>query len=367
MVTVKKVHKFAVKWLEKYADPQTSKHELKNEFADECFALECDINYGKEFELAYADINAFKDYKALKKIIYEITDSELLSAVIFLKWRYIIYWGGENFFQADNKKWFIIALKRLAVISSEELIENIKPDRVIRISIDYQRITKMIQENSGDDPIDYDTGNYSEKLIIDRETETVKYIQQLGTVCVISKEYYIQEAVASFLDGLDADFLFNTIKGNPVDLIENPNESSNYVLTVDYNEKAQLVFKGTFDRDGLPEDWPEFVDELYNLMQYYDFEEILNPFFYQKSKRRANEYIFLSVEFAEWGKSYYYLTDDDSIEQGDYILVSAGKNDKEAIVKVVDIEYFSKENAPFPIYKTKWIIRKCINDDFHTS
>ncbi len=364
MVTIKEVHKFAVKWLGKYRNPKTTEQEVLDDFADECFALEFKMDCGKAFELAYSNTKVLYDYVALKKIVNQIDDMETLSSAIFLKWRFITYWTEEDLLQSDNRKWFIIALKRLAVISLEEPLENKRLDKVIRISIDYHRVTKMIQENSSDETIDYDTWDYSEKLIIDRESETIKYIQRLGRACIISKEYYIQEGLSSFLDDLDADFLFNTIKGNPVDLIENPNESRNYVLTVDYNEKAQLVFKGRFDRDGLPEDWPEFAEEVYNLVQHYNFGEILNPFFYQKSNRREDEYIFLSVEFQEWGKSYYYLTDDDYIEKGDYVLVPVGKKGKEVIVKVVDIEYYTKRNTPMPFYKVKYIIRKCSDDDF---
>ena len=49
-------------------------------------------------------------------------------------------------------------------------------------------------------------------------------------------------------------------------------------------------------------------------------------------------------------------TDDDTIEIGDYVIVPAGKDNHEAVVEVVEIEYFSKEDAPLPIEKTKAII-----------
>lgn len=34
------------------------------------------------------------------------------------------------------------------------------------------------------------------------------------------------------------------------------------------------------------------------------------------------------------------------------------------VVEVVNIEYFSEENVPLPIEKTKRIIRKCTDEDF---
>lgn len=46
------------------------------------------------------------------------------------------------------------------------------------------------------------------------------------------------------------------------------------------------------------------------------------------------------------------------------MLVPAGKDNHEAVVKVVNIEYFSEENVPLSVEKTKRIIRKCTNEDF---
>lgn len=71
------------------------------------------------------------------------------------------------------------------------------------------------------------------------------------------------------------------------------------------------------------------------------------------------EYIFLSVEFNSGkNKSYYYLTDDDSIEPDDFVIVPAGKDNDETLVYVADKEYFDEYHAPFPIEKLKSVIRK---------
>lgn len=87
---------------------------------------------------------------------------------------------------------------------------------------------------------------------------------------------------------------------------------------------------------------------MFDFIRFYGLGEILDPSVYGKVKRRKSEYIFCSVTFDEGYKSYYYLT-DDSIEIGDFVLVPAGKNNHEAVVEVVNIEYFSEENVPLPI------------------
>ena len=88
---------------------------------------------------------------------------------------------------------------------------------------------------------------------------------------------------------------------------------------------------------------------MFDFIRFYGLGEILDPSIYGKVKRRKSEYIFCSVTFDEGYKSYYYLTDDDSIEIGDFVLVPAGKDNHEAVVEVVNIEYFSEENVPLPI------------------
>lgn len=92
---------------------------------------------------------------------------------------------------------------------------------------------------------------------------------------------------------------------------------------------------------------------MFDFIRFYGLGEILDPSVYGKVKRRKSEYIFCSVTFDEGYKSYYYLTDDDSIEIGDFVLVPAGKNNHEAVVEVVNIEYFSEENVPLPIEKQR--------------
>jgi hypothetical protein len=74
--------------------------------------------------------------------------------------------------------------------------------------------------------------------------------------------------------------------------------------------------------------------------------------------------LYCSVTFDEGYKTYYYLTDDDSIEVGDLVMVPAGKDNHLAMVEVVNIEYFHEENAPLTISKTKKIVRKCTDEDF---
>ena len=49
----------------------------------------------------------------------------------------------------------------------------------------------------------------------------------------------------------------------------------------------------------------------------------------------------------------------------DEVVVPAGKDNHPAIAEIVDVEYFSPDAVPFPIEKTKVILRRCTEEDYH--
>ncbi|POO86925.1 hypothetical protein C1H57_25570, partial [Clostridium sp. 2-1] len=100
------------------------------------------------------------------------------------------------------------------------------------------------------DTAKYCTWDYSEQLVISRETETLEHIQRVGSGCVISRKYYVQEGVTGLLDDLDADSLFEHMTRNDPDVITDPNETKDYEITVDFHKRPQLVISGTYDKNG---------------------------------------------------------------------------------------------------------------------
>ncbi|WP_373484077.1 hypothetical protein [Acetobacterium sp.] len=240
---------------------------------------------------------------------------------------------------------------------------SFKPDKVNRITVDYHRVTKIKPKLPIREEASYLTWDYTEQLIIDRRSESIEHIQNIGTDCIISHKYQVPDGVVGLLDDLDAEYLFEYIEGNPSDVIDTPDETKEYTITIDFNKNPQRVIKGTYDKKGLPEDFEEFAETVFRFMSFYGFGEILDPSTYGKVRRQKNDYIFCSITFDKGQKSYYYITDDDSIEVGDFVLVPAGGDNHIAMVAVVNIEYFSQENVPMPVDKTKRIIRKCTEED----
>lgn len=236
---------------------------------------------------------------------------------------------------------------------------NNKTDVINRIVLDYHRQTKFKPNKvPKDTALDVVTWDYTEQLIIDRKSESLVHIRNIGSGCKVSCKYEIEGGIESLLDSINSDSLFENVVGNPNDVVETPNEFKKYKITIDYKKNPQKIIIGTFDKKGLPDDFDEFADFIFEFMGFYGQGEILNPSVYGKIKRCTSDYIFCSVEFEECGKSYYYIADEDEYEIGDFVLVPTGKDGHEVLVEIVNIEYFSKEDVPLPIEQTKHIIRK---------
>lgn len=91
-----------------------------------------------------------------------------------------------------------------------------------------------------------------------------------------------------------------------------------------------------------------------------------------KNKENSNEdnqdeekvYYYLTVRYEDYysDKEYNYISDDTSVEIGDRVLVDM--SGELVIAEVVETAYCDKFDAPFPVYKTKKIIKK-VNENFN--
>ena len=233
-------------------------------------------------------------------------------------------------------------------------------DKIDRITIEYSRVTKYDKPKElSDNDYDYITWDYSEKLTIDRETETIEYFRKIGSECDTTWKYHVGGGVEQLLDETDAD-MFEDIEGNPSDAMDNPKESKTYTITIDFAHLPSKTITGSFDRRGLPTEWASFANDLREFLLFYGEGELLDHRFYEAQKLCPGDIIYLSVSFGDTYKTYYYKTEDNSIDVGDLVVVPVGTDGKERIVKVVKKEYFQAASLPMPFEKVKAVIEKLI-------
>jgi hypothetical protein len=152
--------------------------------------------------------------------------------------------------------------------------------------------------------------------------------------------------------------MLSYIEGNDEDTVFSPLEEKTYEIEIEFRREGKRIIKGTFDKKGLPEDYKNIAETIWDFMRFYGLGEILDPSVYGKKLREKNDLIFCNVEFDGSGKTYCYLTDDDNIEAGDKVVVPVGYDNKETVVMVESIEYHKAEDAPYPVEKIKRILRK---------
>lgn len=237
-------------------------------------------------------------------------------------------------------------------------------DRIEKITVDYRRVTQAGRHKTTIYPEDeLITTHCSEQIILDRAAETLVCFQKIGSACQVSRTYHVNRGVSAFLDAHYSKDLFLNIQGDPPDVLNDSNESKDYTIIVEYLNGKPRIISGTFDKNGLPDEFPVWAEDLRDFMDYYGRSEIIRPSVYGKAKRRSGDYIFCSVVFGDGGKSYYYRTEDTTLQIGDSVLVPVRSASETAIAEVVKIEYFAEEDAPLPLERVKSVIRRCTDED----
>lgn len=226
------------------------------------------------------------------------------------------------------------------------------PDRVVFICIDYVKKTK---EETGSGLTM--SGEQVEQLIISRELETMTYKVQINEETVATYNYHLDGGLSVLLDFFPTDYFCN-VKGNPSDVIDDPTVERDYSISLRSKYGLEYKIVGSYDRDGLPRDWSKFVDEVKSFMFSFMRNDFFNSNIYRRPKRRISDLIICQVVFGKYSNEYSYLTDDDSLKEGDKVLVPLGPHNKETVAEIAGKGYYAKEDAPYPVDKIKKIIKK---------
>ena len=228
-------------------------------------------------------------------------------------------------------------------------------DRVDRLEFTLQRTEKIRPRGPLPEGLPYVTWDYHEKMVMDRASETVEYDRQIFEASDVKTRYHLKEAVSSFLDGL-SPWVFSIVEGNPKDVCVDPLRSCDYTIVLTMEKGGKREIHGSYDKRGLPADWPAFAENFFRFLSYYGLGEIFNAAAYGKVRRRAGELIFCAVSFEEDGQKYWYMADSDEYEVGDFVQVPAGVDNHVAIGRVESVVYCQKEEAPYPVDRVKHIM-----------
>lgn len=184
-------------------------------------------------------------------------------------------------------------------------------------------------------------------------TEQRLTITNKGRVNISTKNYLgvIEETKCFYIDKDDAKDIIQDLADYFQEnrYVMQATDSGTWDLTFESENGKRYQFQGP-----LMADEDDFFGEFSTKLRRYLKRRDLFIF----DGENQSGIIFLSCEFEGGGRSYYYRTDDETIEVGDYVRVPVGSNGRTAIVEVVDIEYFEENNTPMALDKVKTIIEK---------
>ena len=217
--------------------------------------------------------------------------------------------------------------------------------------------------NSGDIS---DKNVIKETLLFDREEGALLITSTSDKGINVIKRYETAEGVNEFLDNQD-DNLFRCFDENTDNVIPYFEGEPTYDIVLEYEDGHPYTASGVFDKFGLPVDYEQFVEDLHFFIEEYglDYEGLFNDTLYEKERRCEDEYIFLSIAYEPFGKTAFYMAEDDNIKEGDYVLINRDADTK-VIARVEEVVYADKDNAPCDIDTTADIIRKCSEEDLNT-
>jgi ADP-ribosylglycohydrolase len=139
---------------------------------------------------------------------------------------------------------------------------------------------------------------------------------------------------------------------------KSPYDNYSYTLSALYSDETKLQRRGIYDRVHIPEEsWKKVISAIREFLGLFMFGEIVNLSGFMNAMR-VGEVKYCGVEFSAGGKMYHYRTADLRIAVGDSVIVPAGDNnyEREAVVKTV--EFCRWDDTPYPLEKTKQILRK---------
>lgn len=233
-------------------------------------------------------------------------------------------------------------------------------NRFDSIELYYHNMDEIVLSEDANLPFKQVKLETTDSIVIDRKTQKITFHDTLGTGCKITREYYVEDGVPDLLD--ECEEWFGELQNSNANLDELPQ----YELKITNHRGEVVCVKGGFNRSGLHEDYAEFAERIVEFISFYGmYGSLLNPRIYNKG-RKGEEYIYCSVSFSSGGKTYYYLTEDETISIGDKVIVPVGDYDSERSVTVQNIEYFDDEDLPMPLHKVKAIIRKDNADNIYS-
>lgn len=184
---------------------------------------------------------------------------------------------------------------------------------------------------------------------------SITYNRRIANTGRISLQYELKDKVVEFLKLYEDQSVFSHPKGNSPDTVQDEVRKT-YRIVVTRDSGDTSVLEGSFDKDGLPDNWADFVGRLTDFFQGQSLGMLFDSRSYNKALRKNNEVAFCGVDIDGAVGTRYYRCGDEICE-GDTVLVPTPMKHTMAIGRVVEIRHYSKNQIPKDLARTQEILR----------
>ena len=183
----------------------------------------------------------------------------------------------------------------------------------------------------------------NEWLLISSEG-TITYNRRVASVGRVSLQYELKTKVTELLRAYDDQSVFSRPKRYSADTVQDEIRKT-YKIVVTRDSGDTSVLEGSFDKDGLPDNWADFVGRLRDFFQGQSLGMLFDSRVYSKVLRKSNEVAFCGVDIDGTVGTRYYRCGDEICE-GDTVVVPTPMKHTLAIGRVVEIRHYLKDQIP---------------------
>ena len=193
----------------------------------------------------------------------------------------------------------------------------------------------------------------NEWLLISSEG-TLTYNRRIANIGRISLQYELKDKVTEFLKLYEGRNVFSRPKGHSPDTVQDEIRKT-YKMVVTRDDGDTSVLEGSFDKNGLPGDWADFVGRLTDFFQDQNLGILFDSRSYNKVLRKNDEVAFCGVDIDGMVRTRYYRCVDEICE-GDTVVVPTPMKHTMAIGRVVEVRHYPKDQVPKDMARTQEIL-----------
>lgn len=190
----------------------------------------------------------------------------------------------------------------------------------------------------------------NEWLLISSEG-TLTYNRRIANIGRISLQYELKDKVTEFLKLYEGRNVFSRPKGHSPDTVQDEIRKT-YKMVVTRDDGDTSVLEGSFDKNGLPGDWADFVGRLTDFFQDQSLGILFDSRSYNKVLRKNDEVAFCGVDIDGVVRTRYYRCGDEICE-GDTVVVPTPMKHTMAIGRVVEVRHYPKDQVPKDMARTQ--------------